>query len=84
MRILMTNPIQSIAILLIRVYQKTLSPDHGVLFKDTFIGCRYYPSCSEYTLRSIQRKGVLRGIVYGTWRIMRCNPFSPGGVDQPK
>ena len=43
--------------------------------------CRYWPSCSEYTLQSIQKHGVLKGGLLGAWRIIRCNPWSKGGVD---
>lgn len=66
----------------IRVYQKTLSPDHGPLSQG-FRGCRYYPSCSEYTVRAVQGQGVMRGLLKGGWRILRCNPWSAGGVDEP-
>lgn len=69
---------------LIRVYQKTFSPDHGVLAHNPFLGCRYYPSCSEYTARAIKKFGFNRGMVKGAWRVLRCNPFSPGGVDDIK
>ena len=43
--------------------------------------CRFYPSCSQYTVLVIQKYGVLRGVLMGSWRIMRCNPFSKGGFD---
>ncbi|MCX6809208.1 MAG: membrane protein insertion efficiency factor YidD [Candidatus Berkelbacteria bacterium] len=70
------------AVGLIRVYQKTLSLDHGPMHRLCPEGfCRYYPSCSEYTAQTIQNRGVIAGIVYGTWRICRCNPFSKGGYD---
>jgi hypothetical protein len=71
------------AIGLIRLYQRTLSPDHGPLAGVTNAGCRYYPSCSEYTARAIREYGVIRGSLAGSWRILRCNPFSAGGVDEP-
>jgi len=63
-----------LAILLIRAYQVLLSPIFGRR-------CRYYPTCSAYTLLAIQRFGVLKGVRLGMWRILRCNPFSRGGVD---
>ena len=43
--------------------------------------CLYEPTCSEYTKRCINNKGVILGIILGFWRILRCNPFSKGGYD---
>lgn len=43
--------------------------------------CRYWPTCSQYTLQAIQKYGVLKGGVMGAWRILRCNPWSKGGID---
>lgn len=43
--------------------------------------CRFEPSCSQYALQAILRHGVVRGIALGCWRILRCNPFHPGGED---
>ncbi len=43
--------------------------------------CLYTPSCSEYTKRCINNWGVIVGILLGMWRILRCNPFSKGGID---
>ena len=45
--------------------------------------CRFYPTCSEYTVLAINKYGVLRGIAKGFIRILRCNPFSKGGIDFP-
>jgi len=58
----------------IRGYQMFLSPLLGQR-------CRYYPSCSTYAVEAIARRGVLRGTLLAAWRLLRCNPFSPGGVD---
>ncbi|MBI4592204.1 membrane protein insertion efficiency factor YidD [Candidatus Uhrbacteria bacterium] len=69
---------------LIRGYQTTLSPDHGLmkpLFPQGF--CRFYPSCSEYGHVCIARHGVFKGAFLSAWRIVRCNPLSVGGVDEP-
>ena len=72
-------------VLFIKVYQKTLSPDHG-LFSFFYPNgyCRYYPSCSEYAKEAIEKKGVIKGSGLGLWRIVRCNPWSKGGVDLVK
>ena len=43
--------------------------------------CRYYPPCSTYAIQAIRRYGILRGAVLAGWRLLRCNPWSHGGVD---
>ena len=43
--------------------------------------CKYYPTCSSYAITSIERFGVIRGLIMASWRVLRCNPFSNGGVD---
>ncbi|MEI7888866.1 MAG: membrane protein insertion efficiency factor YidD [Actinomycetes bacterium] len=44
--------------------------------------CRYEPSCSRYSIQAIEELGILRGLVLTAWRVLRCNPFSHGGVDK--
>ncbi len=69
---------------LIKIYQKTLSPDHGPLKKMYPHGyCRYYPSCSVYSYEVIKKHGLIVGLPRSAWRIMRCNPWSKGGIDLP-
>ncbi len=46
-------------------------------------GCRFFPTCSEYTLLCIKHHGVIKGIILGTCRILRCNPLCNGGLDFP-
>ena len=46
--------------------------------------CKYYPTCSEYALTAIEKYGALRGGLMAAWRLLRCNPFSKGGVDYVK
>lgn len=73
------------ALLAIRIYQKTLSPDHGpmkVLYPHGY--CRFHPSCSEYGYQSIKHEGLIIGGAKTMWRILRCNPWSKGGIDEPK
>jgi uncharacterized protein len=67
--------LRSIAVAPIRAYQRLFSPAFGER-------CKYYPSCSEYAVQAVQRFGILRGLVLSTWRLLRCNPWSHGGVDQ--
>ena len=58
----------------IRAYQRLLSPL-------TPPSCRYEPSCSEYGARSILIHGVVKGSLLAGWRILRCHPFTDGGLD---
>jgi len=73
---------KKIMIFIINIYQKTLSPDHG-WFSVRYPGgfCKYYPDCSEYCKQAIDKKGVVKGVALGAWRILRCNPWSQGGED---
>lgn len=67
----------------IRLYQQTLSFDHGWMRRFYPNGyCRFYPSCSQYGYESIEKHGVVVGGARTVWRILRCNPFSKGGIDQ--
>ena len=58
----------------ILAYQRVLSPMLGPR-------CRFHPSCSSYALEAISVHGAGKGTVLATWRICRCNPWNPGGVD---
>lgn len=60
----------------IEFYQKNISP----LKKPS---CRFYPTCSHYAILSIEKYGLLKGLIKAFWRILRCNPFSKGGIDYP-
>ncbi len=44
--------------------------------------CKYYPTCSAYAEQAVRTHGIVRGSALAAWRLMRCNPFSRGGVDE--
>jgi len=70
---------------LIRIYQKTLSFDHGplkVFYPRGF--CRFTPTCSEYGMEAIRKYGIIKGGIMTCWRILRCNPWNKGGYDPVK
>lgn len=46
--------------------------------------CKFYPSCSEYAAEAIEKKGVFKGVLISSFRILKCNPFSRGGYDPVK
>ena len=61
-------------VLLVRLYQIILSP---------LIGrhCRFVPTCSNYFIEALEKRGAVHGALLGLWRIMRCHPFGKGGYD---
>ena len=59
---------------IIKVYRSYVSPFFPA-------SCRFYPTCSAYALESYQTLGLVRGTYLSFWRIMKCNPVHPGGVD---
>ena len=63
-----------VAIGLVRIYRVALSPF-------TAGCCKYHPSCSQYAIDALRRYGLVRGTVLAAWRLLRCNPWSHGGVD---
>jgi putative membrane protein insertion efficiency factor len=66
-----------LGIALVYAYRYTLGP----LFPTS---CKYYPSCSEYAIGALRRYGFVRGSILTGWRLLRCNPWSNGGVDLPE
>jgi len=58
----------------IRFYKRAISPALPSR-------CKYHPTCSQYALDAVRRYGILRGAVLAGWRLLRCNPWSHGGVD---
>jgi putative membrane protein insertion efficiency factor len=66
--------VRAVVIAPIRFYRRFISP---ALPRR----CKYHPTCSEYAAEAIRSYGVLRGLVLAAWRVLRCNPWSHGGVD---
>ena len=71
---------KKLSILLIKFYKKRISP----IFSFLGIHCKYYPTCSEYMMQAIEKYGFIKGVFLGTFRFLRCNPFSKGGYDPLK
>ena len=71
----LTHLPQTLLLGLIRLYQLTLS---RLMPPGT---CRFYPTCSRYGFEAIQKHGAIRGSLMAAWRVLRCNPFNPGGYD---
>lgn len=69
------NPLTWLLIGLVRAYQLIVSPWYPPT-------CKYYPSCSAYALTALRVHGVVKGTGLAAWRLLRCNPWSLGGVDQ--
>ncbi len=65
---------------IIKIYKKTISP----ILSYFGIKCKYYPTCSEYTMQAIEKYGIIKGCFLGIKRILKCNPFSKGGYDPLK
>ena len=64
---------KNILLKIINIYQKTPTHWHNV--------CRFTPTCSAYAVTAIERFGIIKGTVLSAWRILRCNPFCKGGID---
>ncbi|WP_166987827.1 membrane protein insertion efficiency factor YidD [Canibacter zhoujuaniae] len=72
-RVLVLLP-RNFAIGFMRLYRAIISPLYGDV-------CKYYPSCSRYALEAYQQRSFVIATGLTVWRLLRCNPFSPGGVD---
>ena len=66
-----------IGVFAIGLYKAFLSP----IFTLLGCRCRFYPTCSEYTAGAISKHGLIKGCIFGAFRILRCNPLCRGGYD---
>jgi putative membrane protein insertion efficiency factor len=66
---------KKLLLLLIRGYQIALSPFFGM-------HCRFHPTCSEYAREAIEVHGAVKGTGLALWRLLRCNPWCAGGIDE--
>ena len=68
------GPLAWVLLQVVRGYQLVLSPLLGPR-------CRFYPSCSAYAVTALRRHGAIKGTGLAAWRLLRCNPWNPGGID---
>ena len=68
---------RNLVVAFLLLYRKVISPLYGDV-------CRYYPTCSAYGLGQVQQRGVVWGSALTALRILRCNPWAQGGVDEVK
>jgi putative membrane protein insertion efficiency factor len=66
--------VRSLVLAPVQLYRRFVSPALPAR-------CKYHPTCSAYAVQAVRRHGVLRGLVLAAWRVLRCNPWSHGGVD---
>lgn len=72
---------KTLVIKIIKFYQMVFSPDRGIFSRHLAPVCRYYPTCSQYTVEAIAKYGVAAGMAKGVKRILRCHPWHKGGYD---
>ncbi len=65
---------KNIFIFLVKIYRKFISPLKPPC-------CKYYPTCSSYAIDAFKKHGAFKGLLLSSWRILRCNPWSLGGID---
>jgi len=78
------NKLAILIIFIIKFYQKTFSFDHGlpkIFFPNGY--CRFHPTCSEYAVQALNKYGATIGSIKAFWRVLRCNPWNKGGIDNP-
>ena len=74
---------KKVVLQLIKIYQYTISLDHGLLsYFTSGPRCRFVPTCSQYTYDAVKTYGVIRGLWMGVKRVSRCHPWNEGGFDK--
>ena len=74
-----------LVVAILKFYQKTFSPDHGLLKSLHPHGyCRFSPTCSNYAIQAVEKYGIIKGGSKALYRVLRCNPWSKGGYDPLK
>lgn len=74
-----------VVVRILKIYQKTFSPDHGLLkIMHPHGYCRFTPTCSDYAIQAVEKYGIIRGGSKALSRVLRCNPWSKGGYDPLK
>jgi uncharacterized protein len=82
LKISLSSRTRLIVVLILKVYQKTLSFDHGPMKIFYPYGrCRFRPTCSDYAIAAVERYGIFKGGSKAAWRVLRCNPWNKGGWD---
>lgn len=71
-----TGPVTAVLVALVRAYQRIPTPTSAVP------RCRFYPSCSTYSIEALRRHGAARGLWLTARRLGRCHPWNPGGFDE--
>ena len=71
---------KKITINIIKFYKKHIS----IFFEKNGVKCKFYPTCSEYAIQALEKKGFIKGTFLSVKRFLKCNPFSKGGYDQLK
>ena len=66
---------KKLLLVIINLYRKLISPLKPPC-------CKYYPTCSTYAMQAIEKHGAVKGTLLAAWRLLRCNPWSLGGIDQ--
>jgi len=69
------NLLKKLLLLIIKMYKKVISPYLGNR-------CRFYPCCSDYSIQAISKYGIVKGLYMSIKRIISCNPFNPGGIEE--